>query len=187
VGASLLLNIGDGLRVGAEGEKTINKIISENSSSFKDIKIKVGIDNGLTKDGLHELTKNILNCKYLSRLSFDITDKTDDLKALLPKIKALLHQSIKDKKQIVVTHCAALSKQFEGIQSHLSPDMLQDVVECLMKDTVEPLQKLSKAPATESIQKIPNLSDSSFNEDEVNEEELQSELFDQNYGGGEEE
>ena len=35
--------------VGPEGEKIINKIISEKSSSFKEIKIKVGADNNLTK------------------------------------------------------------------------------------------------------------------------------------------
>ena len=49
MGSSLLLNIGEAMKVGPEGEKIINKIISDNSSSFKEIKMKVGEDNNLTK------------------------------------------------------------------------------------------------------------------------------------------
>ena len=87
--------------------------------------MKVGEDNNLTKQGLEELSKNILNCKYLSSLNFDITyvliynylyisfplsDKADDIKLLIPKIKAVLDQNIKDKKQMVETYYAVISK-----------------------------------------------------------------------------
>jgi hypothetical protein len=56
------------LQIGEEGEKIIINLLTHLKDELKEIKLKVALDNKLTKKGLESVSQCILACQYLSRL-----------------------------------------------------------------------------------------------------------------------
>lgn len=113
--------------------------------------LKIGQDNELTKKGLEELAHTLSTCSYLSKLNFDVTDTSEELKTILPKLKVCLEQNITDKKNIINTYYSATAKQLELNSTQISSDMLNDVSTYLMK--TDGTEKL--APVVSAIGALP--------------------------------
>lgn len=59
-------------KMGSEGPRIINEVLKREKAVIKEVSLKIGAENELTKACAQNISTSILDCVYLSKLSFDI-------------------------------------------------------------------------------------------------------------------